>query len=62
VQPVSVVLERAYIETKTTADAYITRGTITMQPPQVPPGMPVPAALPLMPTLEVTSEEWERVQ
>lgn len=62
VQPVSVVLERAYLETKTTADAYITRGTITMQPPQVPPGMPVPPGLPLMPTLEVTSEEWERVQ
>lgn len=60
--PVAVTLERAYIETTATADVYVTRGAITMQPPQLPPGVMPQAPLPLMPTIEVTSEGWERVQ
>lgn len=57
----AIALERAYIETATTGDTYTTRGLISMRPQAVgplPPGM----ALPLLPTLEVTSEGWERTQ
>jgi len=38
-----VVLERAYIETPTTCDSFVTRGVILQRPPA---------------TLEVTSERW----
>jgi Serine dehydrogenase proteinase len=41
-----VVLERAYIETLTTCDSFVTRGVISQQPPA---------------TLEVTSERWETI-
>ena len=41
-----VVLERAYIDTPTTCDSFVTRGVISRQPP-------APAAL------AVTSERWE---
>jgi hypothetical protein len=41
--PLRVVLERAYIETPTTCDSFVTRGVISQQPA----------------TLEVTSERWE---
>jgi hypothetical protein len=41
---VPVVLERAYIETPDTCDAFVTRGLISQQPQA---------------TLEVTSERWE---
>jgi hypothetical protein len=41
-----VVLERAYVETPTTCDAFVTRGVITRQ---------------RQATLEVTSERWEAV-
>ena len=42
-----VVLERAYIESPTTCDAFVTRGVILQQRPT--------------PTLEVTSERWETI-
>jgi pimeloyl-ACP methyl ester carboxylesterase len=44
----SVVLERAYLETPTTSDAFVTRGTVALQPQAAA-------------TLEVTSERWETV-
>jgi hypothetical protein len=55
--------ERAYVETKATADVYVTEGAISMQPqqiqmPQLPPGVQ-PPALPLAATFEVTRDEWE---
>jgi hypothetical protein len=40
-----VVLERAYVETVNTCDAFVTRGIVSQQPP----------------TLEVTSERWETI-
>jgi len=53
--------ERAYLETKTTADVYVTEGQISMQPQQMPiqlpAGMQAPA-LPLVATFEVTTDEW----
>jgi serine dehydrogenase proteinase len=60
--PVTVRLERAYIETATTADAYVTHGSVSLQAAQVqaPPGMPV--AVPQVPTLQVTAEGWEQLQ
>ena len=42
-----VVLERAYIESPTTRDSFVTRGVILQQRPT--------------PTLEVTSERWEPI-
>jgi hypothetical protein len=42
-----VVLERAYIESATTCDSFVTRGVILQQRPT--------------PTLEVTSERWETI-
>jgi Serine dehydrogenase proteinase len=59
---VPIVLERAYIETKATTDAYVTRGSIGLQPAQMPPGMVPAGPMPLVPTLEIASEGWERVQ
>jgi hypothetical protein len=61
---VQVALERAYVETASSCDAYITRGVISQQPQAQPqmlvPGMQVaPPTLPLVATLEVTSERWE---
>jgi len=41
-----VVLERAYIETPTTCDSFVTRGVISQQPPK---------------SLEVASERWETI-
>jgi hypothetical protein len=41
-----VVLERAYVETPTTCDTFVTRGVISQQTPA---------------TLEVTSERWETI-
>jgi hypothetical protein len=41
-----VVLERAYVETATTCDAFVTRGVVSQQQPA---------------TLEVTSERWETI-
>ncbi len=56
--------ERAYIETKTTADVYVTEGTISMQPQQIPialqPGIQ-PPSLPAVATFEITKEEWEQL-
>jgi hypothetical protein len=42
-----VVLERAYVETTTTCDSFVTRGVISSQPRA---------------TLEVTSERWEMIE
>jgi hypothetical protein len=52
-----VVLERAYIETPTTCDSFVTRGVILRQPlaRQQPQATMTPA------TLEVTSERWETI-
>jgi hypothetical protein len=62
---ISVALERAYIETETTGNAFVTRGTVSQQAAVVPAGLPpgvVPqTALPLAVTLEIVSEKWERV-
>jgi hypothetical protein len=63
--PVAVSLERAYIETRTTCDAYITRGTISHQaigPQQMPPGMQV-QMLPQQPAVafEIATDRWELV-
>ena len=64
-QPISVpvVLERAYIETDSTADAYVTRGNVAHQvinPPQHP-GMP-PQAPQQAIAFEVQSETWEELK
>jgi hypothetical protein len=56
--------ERAYIETQATADVYVTEGTLSMQPQQLPfelpPGTPAPA-LPSVASFEITREEWESI-
>lgn len=55
-----IVLERAYIETKESADVFLSEGVISMQQ-QILQGMPPqaqPPALPQIATFEVTSEEW----
>jgi len=64
-----VQLERAYIETSTTADVFITEGALSMQQqmlqpmPGLPPNaQPQPAALPAVATFEITSEEWREVE
>src|SRR5262245_8831710 len=48
-QELGVVLERAYIETPTTCDMFVTRGVISRQPQAQ------------RATLEVTSEHWETI-
>jgi hypothetical protein len=58
---VGVRLERAYIETATTCDAFVTKGTVSVQtiPAQaVPPGFPVGPAQQAV-SFEITSEQWE---
>jgi hypothetical protein len=53
-----VLLERAYIETPTTCDSFVTRGVISQQPQarqQQQQAIVTPA------TLEVTSERWETI-
>jgi hypothetical protein len=70
-RPLPVVLERAYVETPDTCDAFITRGVISPQPqaqqqqqmimtPAGPQAM-APPMLPLAATLQVTSERWETI-
>jgi len=67
--PQQIKLERAYIETASTADVFITEGTISMQPqqglpvqvPAGPPQLPLPQ-LPAVPTLEITAEEWRQTE
>ncbi len=66
--PQSVKLERAYIETGSTADVYATEGVVSMQPqqvalPQIPqtPGQANPI-LPAIATLEITTEEWQKLE
>ena len=70
---VDVRLERAYIETEKTADAYVTAGTITQLAAAPPPMMQmIPAGIPGMPPggpaaapairLEVISDKWERLK
>src|SRR5262245_2715313 len=49
--PVQVVLERAYVETPTTCDAFVTRGVISRLPDTQPSDA----------SLEVTSERWETI-
>lgn len=66
---VAIAVERAYIETPTTCDAFVTRGTISEQPQQaslpmqVMPGLQSgqPPILPLVVTFEITAEGWEHV-
>jgi hypothetical protein len=56
--------ERAYLETKSTADAFVTEGVISMQPQQIPMQLPPgvqPPTLPSVATFEITRDEWERV-
>lgn len=65
-QQVQVQLERAYVETPSTADVYVTEGTISMQQQQVqlPPGAPQ-GQLPVLPavaTFEITADEWREVE
>ena len=50
--PLPVVFERAYIETPSTSDAFVTRGLISQQSD---------AEHPLDATLEVTGERWETI-
>lgn len=65
-QPIK--LERAYIETASTADVFITEGTISMQQQQMPMGTLPPGvvqqapALPTVPTFEITTEEWREIE
>ena len=47
-----VVLERAYIETPTTCDTFVTRGVLSQQPQAQP-------TLAAVASLEVTTERWE---
>ena len=57
-------LERGYIETKDSADAYVTEGALSMQPQQqviVPEGGQAPV-LPMTATFEVTKDEWEQIE
>jgi Serine dehydrogenase proteinase len=67
-QAQTVSLERAYIETVSTADIYVTEGAISMQQQmpevQLPPGMAQPQvpALPAVATFEITGEEWREVE
>lgn len=66
-EPSPIKLERAYIETATTADVFITEGTISMQQQQaqlgqLPPGLPQPQQMPLVPTFEITTEEWRQTE
>jgi hypothetical protein len=60
--PTTHRFERAYVETAKTADTYLTEGTISMQPQQVPmqlpPGMQAPT-LPPVATFEITKDDWE---
>lgn len=61
VPTLNVRLERAYIETTTTADAYVTTGVLTQQPAQQQAVQGLPIQMPgvLVPTLQVISEGWE---
>jgi hypothetical protein len=59
-------LERAYIETAQTCDAFVISGVVSQQqqaPPALPPGVTLPPGqvLPTTVVLEVTSEEWEKI-
>lgn len=60
---VTVALERAYIETKATCDAFITRADIAQQMVQLPlvgqPGVPPQPQQAI--GVEVTSERWEKL-
>ena len=63
--PANHRFERAYLETKATADAYITQGVISMQPQQLPMNLPPGVQAPTLPpvaTFEITQDEWEQVQ
>jgi hypothetical protein len=68
VVPIPVSIERAYIETTSSADAFITRGVVSMQPQQTPmvggmPGIVMQNSQgQLVPTLQITGEGWETVQ
>ena len=60
---VSVTLERAYLETPSTCDGFVTRATVSQQPivpGALPPGVPAPV-LPTTATVEVTSEGWAQL-
>jgi hypothetical protein len=60
--PTSHRFERAIIETRTTADVFVTEGAISMQPQQMPMQLPAgvpPPTLPAVATFEVTKEQWE---
>jgi Serine dehydrogenase proteinase len=69
-QAQTVQLERAYIETKSTLDTYVTEGQVSMQQQQAPPmiqmpGMPQPQqqpALPAVATFEITADEWREIE
>lgn len=65
----AIELERAYIETKSTADVYVTEGAVSMQPqqsaavPQLPPGMQLQQpVLPAVATFEITADEWREIE
>ena len=65
----AIQLERAYIETATSADVFLTEGTLSMQQqmlqgmPGLPPNAQVqPPALPAVATFEVTTEEWREIE
>lgn len=58
--------ERAIIETNATCDVYVTEGTVSMQPQQIPSGVQLPPnmpppTLPAVATFEITKDEWECV-
>jgi hypothetical protein len=60
---VAVVLERCYVETPTTSDAFVTDAVISQQAqmlPGVPQGVPAPV-LPAIATVEVISEGWRQL-
>jgi hypothetical protein len=58
---VPVRLERAYVETKGTCDAYVTTGAVSYQM-VAQPGLP-PASAPMQPAIafEILTEAWERL-
>jgi hypothetical protein len=62
--PVTFTAERAYIETMTTLDVYLTEGTISRQPaaapPMLMPGMPAPGQP--VPTVEIIFDAWKEIE
>lgn len=60
VQPQPVTTERAYIETASTSDAFVTEGTVLMQPQVAPGGQQQPG--PMVPTLQISVDEWREIE